>query len=503
MDATFKALRKCRDICNMYGGGKSGYSPDKLYNMLRDDALNISYFMAACDGMVSQSEIRTINEIFQILVDEDFLKKNFGTEITGENSILKHVPVCIRVIAAGEKEANLGGKCYLVSTRELVNSIILIANIVINCDGKRLQYPVMLLQHFRNVCMRYIGGVEENDELANGSIAYKSDRFGGPIPGAVSSIRDTKALDEEKERFRENARNHITLREQMEMENATLFSRESSIAKKDVRQILAEVDGLIGLAGVKKEVHDIVNLLTVQKLRQSHGLKTPEISRHMVFTGNPGTGKTTIAREIAGAYGSLGILKKGHLVETDRAGMVAGYMGQTAEKVKEVVDSALDGVLFIDEAYTLVSDREGDYGQEAIDTLLKMMEDNRDRLVVIVAGYPDLMEKFIDSNPGLRSRFNKYIHFEDYNDEELLHIFMRRCREQDYRVNIALKPLLLARISQLRQEEGENFGNARSVRNYFEQVISNQANRIVSEMGDRDDSEGGRDSLMEITKEDL
>ena len=149
-----------------------------------------------------------------------------------------------------------------------------------------------------------------------------------------------------------------------------------------------------------------------------------------------------------------------------------------------------------------MSDREGDYGQEAIDTLLKMMEDNRDRLVVIVAGYPDLMEKFIDSNPGLRSRFNRYIHFDDYSDEELLRIFMTRVKEQDYRVNISLKPLLLARISQLRAEEGESFGNARTVRNYFEQVISNQANRIVSEMNGMDD-EGEKDSLMEIIKEDL
>jgi SpoVK/Ycf46/Vps4 family AAA+-type ATPase len=503
MDATFKALRKCRDICRMYGEGRSRYSTDDLYNMFRDDALNIAYFVASCDGIVSDTEMRTINEIFQIIVDEVILKKNFGTDITGENSIIRRVPECVKIIAQGEKDANLGGKCYLVSTRELVNTIVLIANIVIKCDGKRLQYPAMLLQHFTNVCIRYIGGIEENDELASGKTEYRSDRFGGQIPGAVAVGSNAGSLEDEKEQFRENARNHITLREQMEMENATLFSEESHVARKSVKQILEEVDSLIGLAGVKKEVHDIVNLLTVQKMRESHGLKTPEISRHMVFTGNPGTGKTTIAREIAMAYSSLGILKKGHLVETDRAGLVAGYMGQTAEKVKEVVQSALDGVLFIDEAYTLVTDREGDYGQEAVDTLLKMMEDNRDRLVVIVAGYPELMEKFIDSNPGLRSRFNKYIHFEDYCDEDLLRIFMRRCREQDYRVNISLKPLLLSRISQLRAEEGDSFGNARSVRNYFEQVISNQANRIVSEMGGDDVPDDKRDTLMEIVKEDL
>ncbi|MCR5233160.1 MAG: AAA family ATPase [Lachnospiraceae bacterium] len=509
MNATFTALRKCREICSMYGGEINRRDPEKLYNMFRDDALNIAYFLARSDGLISETELRTINTIFQILIDEDILKKNFGDDIVGQNSIIRRVPEAIKIVAKSEKNSNLGGKCYLVSTRELLDAFVLISNVVINCDGHRLQYPVMLLQHFTNVCIRFIGQIEENDELANGTAEYKSNAYGGHIPGAVATLSraNIPGLEEEKREYERNNRSHLTLREQMEIENATLFSSESSVAKKSVKQILDEMDGLIGLQSVKKEVHDIVNLLTVQKLRESHGLKTPDISRHMVFTGNPGTGKTTIARQLATAYCSLGILKKGHLVETDRAGLVAGYMGQTAEKVKEVVESALDGILFIDEAYTLVSDREGDYGQEAIDTLLKMMEDNRDRLVVIVAGYPDLMEKFISSNPGLRSRFNRYIRFEDYKDDELFEIFLGRCREQDYVVDKSVYKVLKDHIAGLRKEEGENFGNARSVRNYFEQVISNQANRIVMTMGDEAASEAGgnsgRNTLMEITLEDL
>lgn len=235
---------------------------------------------------------------------------------------------------------------------------------------------------------------------------------------------------------------------------------------------------MIGLDSVKHEVLSLKNIVEMQKRQSEQGLSVVPMSYHCVFTGNPGTGKTTVARIIAQIYKGLGILKKGHLVECDRSSLVAGYVGQTAIKTNEVIDKALDGVLFIDEAYSLAKDGDS-FGQEAIDTLLKRMEDDRDRLVVIVAGYTNEMKTFIDSNPGLKSRFNRYIEFEDYSAEEMLTIFKNLATKQKYTLSEECEKTLLNIFKDVKECEDNSFGNARGVRNLFEMALINQANRLA------------------------
>lgn len=243
-----------------------------------------------------------------------------------------------------------------------------------------------------------------------------------------------------------------------------------------------ELDELIGLESVKKEVTSLANFVRIQKQREANGLKTSSVSYHCVFTGNPGTGKTTVARILARIYKDLGIVKRGHLVETDRSGLIAEYVGQTAMKTNAVVDSALNGILFIDEAYALV-EKNGGYGDEAIATLLKRMEDDRDRLVVIVAGYTKEMNDFINANPGLQSRFTRYINFPDYKAEDLYKIFMTRIDKYSYRLDADADKYLRKSLTETVAHKSRNFGNGRYVRNLFEQTITNQANRLGKRSG--------------------
>ena len=246
---------------------------------------------------------------------------------------------------------------------------------------------------------------------------------------------------------------------------------------RPIEELYAELDALVGLAPVKAEIKMVADLVAVQKLRRDRGLPVVETGRHLVFTGNPGTGKTTVARLVAQIYRTLGVVSKGHLVETDRAGMVAGFVGQTALKVDEVVQSALGGILLVDEAYSLARGDDRDFGQEAIDALVKRMEDHRDDLVVIVAGYPAEMELFVDSNPGLRSRFPKSIHFPDYSTDELVSIFTSMCKANHYGADAAALDAVRTRIDAI--ERGKGFGNGRLVRNLFEATLGAQASRVV------------------------
>lgn len=253
----------------------------------------------------------------------------------------------------------------------------------------------------------------------------------------------------------------------------------SQAEKISLEEALSRLSKLEGLKTVKSQVCDWIDQIKVFKMRKERGMSVPDMTYHMVFTGNPGTGKTTVARLMAQIYCALGILSEGHLVEVDRSDLVAGYVGQTAVKTREVAQKAYGGVLFIDEAYSLANGGSNDFGQEAIDTLLKEMEDNRDNLVVIVAGYESLMEKFIESNPGLRSRFKNYIQFNDYTGEELYKIFIGLCNKNQYTVQPEARLAIAEYFDGLYKNRNKNFGNGRDVRNTFESIITRQSKRVA------------------------
>ena len=271
--------------------------------------------------------------------------------------------------------------------------------------------------------------------------------------------------------------------------------KEEIPPKEKIEDLLAELDSYVGMDAIKAEVRSLINMVQVYKLRREHDLPTTDMSLHMVFSGNPGTGKTTVARIMSRIYHSLDILSKGQLVEVDRSGLVAGYVGQTALKTQKVIEKAMGGVLFIDEAYALNGKSENDFGQEAIDTILKAMEDHRADLVVIVAGYTELMDRFIHSNPGLESRFNRFLMFEDYTPEQMVAIFKMQCKKGCYVLAQGTEELVRDFIAE--ESADDSFGNARGVRNLFEHILVAQNNRLAKM------ENVTRDDLMQILPDDV
>jgi len=301
---------------------------------------------------------------------------------------------------------------------------------------------------------------------------------------------DNSLSELEKEKYEE-----LKYLLKLDYQSIKIQNNEDTGISDSLEDTINELENLIGLSDIKNEVKSLINFVKINQLRKSKGLPLVSISLHSVFYGPPGTGKTTIARLISKAFKNLGLLKKGHLVETDRSQLVAGYVGQTAIKTKEILDRALDGVLFIDEAYSLNS--KDDYGKEAIDTIIKYMEDNRDRLIVIVAGYENEMVEFINSNTGLKSRFNKYFHFPNYSGSELLEILINIIQKNKFTITEDAKNKLLYTINDTIYAEGSQFGNARYIRNLYEKIVQNQFSRISQIQNIKDEH------LSEITIEDL
>ena len=437
-----ESIYKCYEMCDYIEA--NGVIKDKLITSLREtlrqEFLNFTLYLAFADGDITDTELSFIKDELLVNMTAESAKKLYTLRKLTVTEYAGKIPYVLKYFVLADAGRKIPNDRY---------------------DNKKAKF---LVETMRAIGQNYIAISPEPSE------------------------KEIDALTRYLLAFDKFLKEYALLRpDQSLTENLGAPVKESE-PSKTTEELLAELNSLTGLESVKKEINQLTNLVKVQAIRKDRGLNTAAVNKHLVFSGNPGSGKTTVARLLAEIYKSIGVVSKGHLVEVDRSGLVCGYIGQTATKTAEVIESALGGILFIDEAYTLTNNKgQGDFGQEAVDTLLKGMEDHRDDLIVICAGYTKLMEDFMDSNPGLRSRFSKVLVFEDYNADELIEILKSMCKKQDYKLSKEALDAATDFFKKRVEQKPDTFANARDVRNYLEKAITNQATRIVSIDAPKDD----------------
>lgn len=480
--------------CCMYGEiiSNQGFVPLNgitMSEMIRFDMLQFLAYITETDGNLAP-ELGFISTYLKEYFTSDRLMK-FKYERTANADFAKTAPrsltYFISADASGRSSCTTKG---YTKSRNLIETYRQLGLEYMACDSVTSETELKMFTEYMDMLEKTAKAnkVYEASDLPKGPVTPAKPITKTPVNGSSASNAATLNV----------VNNAIEETKQLKAMQGEVTKESVGEEQYNLDELLAELNELTGLENVKKDIKQLINLLKVSKLRRERGIKEATTTLHMVFSGNPGTGKTTVARLLSKIYKCLGVCKEGQLVEVDRSGLVEGYVGQTAIKTKEVCESALGGILFVDEAYTLTFGKDNkDFGQEAVDEMLKMMEDHRDNLVVIVAGYTDPMQDFVESNPGLKSRFNKYIFFEDYTPDELFAIFMSMAKKQEYVPNEPAKKYLKEHLIELVANKDDNFANAREMRNYLERAIARQASRIV-DMKDITDKQ-----LKTLTKADL